>query len=89
MKSDPKFRVRQHVGIIKEKMKFTKCGEQKYTTEIFRIIKVIRRTPRHVYGLEYLNRKVIDGQFYGEALTGVRITTHRPGFGRQLGCRVM
>jgi len=40
----PKFHVGQHVRISKEKMKFAKGGEQNYTTEIFRIIKVIRRT---------------------------------------------
>jgi len=55
-------------------MKFAKGGEQNYTTEIFRIIKVIRRTPRPVYKLEDLNGKVIDGQFYGEELTPGRIS---------------
>ena len=54
-------------------MKFAKGGEQNYTTEIFRIIKVIARTLRPVYELEYLNGKVIDGQFYGEELTLVSI----------------
>jgi hypothetical protein len=48
--------------------------EQNYTTEVFRIIKVIRRTPRPVYELEDLNHKVIDGQFYNEELSPVRIT---------------
>jgi hypothetical protein len=55
-------------------MKFAKGAEQNYTTEVFRIIKVIRRTPRPVYEVEDLNRKVIDGQFYNEELTPVRIT---------------
>jgi hypothetical protein len=55
-------------------MKFAKGGEQNYTTEVFRIIKEIRRTPRPVYELEDLNSKVIDGQFYSEELTPVRIT---------------
>jgi predicted RNA methylase len=41
---------------------------------VFRIINVIRRTPRPVYELEDLNRKVIDVQFYDEELTPVRIT---------------
>jgi hypothetical protein len=70
----PKFNVGQHVRISKEKMKFAKGGEQNYTTEIFRIIKVIRRTPRPVYELEDLNGKIIDGQFYGEELTPVLIS---------------
>jgi len=70
----PRFRVGQHVRISKEKMKFAKGGEQNYSTEVFRVIKVIRRTPRPVYELEDLNHKVIDGQFFNEELTPVRIT---------------
>ena len=63
----------QHVRISKEKI-FAKGGEQNYTTEIFLIIKVIRRTPRPVYELEDLNGKVIEGQFYCEELTPVHIS---------------
>jgi hypothetical protein len=62
----PKFNVGQHVRISKEKMIFGKGGEQNYTTEIFRIIKVISRTPRPVYELEDLNKKLINGRYYGE-----------------------
>jgi hypothetical protein len=68
------YRVGQHVCISKEKMKFSKGGEQNYTTEVFQIIKVICRTLRHVYELEDLNHKVTDGQFYNEELTPVQIT---------------
>jgi len=50
-------RVGQHVRISKEKAKFAKSAEQKFSTEIFRIIKVIRRTVRPVYELEDLNKK--------------------------------
>jgi len=39
------FRVGQHVRISKEKMKFAKGGEQNYTTEIFKVRKVVYRTP--------------------------------------------
>jgi len=70
----PRFRVGQYVRISKEKMKFAKGGEQNYSTEVFRVIKVIRRTPRPVYELEDLNQKVIDGQFFNEELTPVQIT---------------
>jgi hypothetical protein len=70
----PRYRVGQHVRISKQNMKFAKGGEQNYNTEVFRIIKVIRRTPRPVYELEDLNHKVIDGQFYNEELTPVQIT---------------
>jgi hypothetical protein len=69
-----KFRVDQHVRISKEEIKFAKGAEQNYTTEIFKISKVMRRLPRLVYELEDLNKTPIDGQFYGEELTPVRIT---------------
>jgi hypothetical protein len=52
-------------------MKFAKGGEQNYTTEIF---KIRRRTPRPVYELEDLLVQRINGQFYTEELTPVRIT---------------
>jgi len=68
-----RYSVGQYVRISKEKAKFSKSAEQNFSTEVFRIIKVIHRTPRPVYELEDLNRKVIDGQFY-EELTPVRIT---------------
>jgi hypothetical protein len=70
----PKLHVGQHVRISEEKMKFSKGGEQNYTTEVFRIMKVIRRTPRPVYELVDLNRKVTKVQFYNEELTPVQIT---------------
>ena len=69
-----RYSVGQHVRISKEKDKFAKSPEQNFSTEIFRIIKVIHRTPRPVFELEDLNRKVIDGQFYEEELTTVRVT---------------
>jgi hypothetical protein len=57
----PRYRVGQHVSISKEKIIFAKGGEQNYTTEVFRNIKIIRRTPTPVYELEDLNHKVTDG----------------------------
>ena len=71
-----KFKVGQHVRISKEKMKFAKWSEQNYTDEIFRIVKVIRRTARPVYELEDLNVTLIEVQFYGEEFTPVRVTKH-------------
>ena len=68
-----RYSVGQYVRISKEKAKFSKSAEQNFSTEVFRIIKVIHRTPRPVYELEDFNRKLIDGQFY-EELTPVRIT---------------
>ena len=69
-----KFHVGQHVRISKEKMKFSKGAEQNYSLEIFRINKVIQRSPRPVYELVDLNETLIEGQFYQEELTPVRIT---------------
>ena len=43
--------------IRKEKAKFSKWSEQNYSTEIFRIVKVIPRTPRPVYKLEDLKKQ--------------------------------
>jgi len=71
-----KYRVELHVRISKEKTQFAKGAEQNYTTEIFRFIKTIHSTPRPVYELEDLKQKVIDGQFYKDELTPVRITKH-------------
>jgi len=69
-----KFRVGQHVRISKEKMKFAKGGEQNHTTEIFKVHKVVRRTPRPVFELEDLRGQEIEGQFYSEEFVPVRIT---------------
>ena len=70
-----KFRVGQHVCISKEKMKFAKATEHNFSTEIFRIVKVIHRRPQFVYDLEDLKGTQIDAQFYSEELTPVRITS--------------
>ena len=69
-----RYSVGQHVRISKEKLKFAKGGEQNYTTEIFRISKIIRRIPRPVYELRDLLGKHIDGQFYVEELSPVTVT---------------
>jgi len=62
------------VRISKEKMKFAKGGEQNYTTEIFKVRKVVHRTPRPVFELEDLRGQEMEGQFYNEELVPVRIT---------------
>ena len=38
--------------INKEKMPFTKAAEQNFSTEIFRVVKVIKRQPRAAYELQ-------------------------------------
>ena len=70
-----KFRVEQNVCISKEKMKFAKAAEHNFSTEIFRIGKVIDRRSRVDYELEDLNGTPIDGQFYSDELTPVRNTS--------------
>jgi hypothetical protein len=69
-----KFRVGEHVLVSKGKMKFTKGAVQNFSQEIFRIIKVIYRTPRPVYELEYLNNTPTVGRLYQVGMTPVRIT---------------
>ena len=64
----------QHVRIRKENMKFAKGAERNFSTEIFRIANVIERRPRPFYELKDLNVTPIDGQFYQEELTPVRVT---------------
>jgi len=67
------FRVGQHVRIIMEKMRFAKAAEQNFSTEIFRVAKVIDTRPRVVYELDDLNSTPIDAQVYREELTAVNI----------------
>ena len=54
-------------------MKFARSAEQNFSTEIIRIANVIERRPRHLYDLEDLNGTPIEGQFYQEELTRVRV----------------
>jgi len=62
------------VRISKEKVKFAKGGEQTFSTEIFRITKVIKRRPQPVYELDDLSKTPGEGQFYGKVRTPFRIT---------------
>jgi len=72
-----KFHVGQYVRIRKEKMKFAKSAEQNFSTKIFRIAKLVDRGPQRLYKFEYLNWTPIEGQFYQEELTRVRVTRRR------------
>ena len=49
-------------------MKFAKAAENKFSTEIFRIFKVIDRRPRAVYELGDINGRPLDELFYQEEL---------------------
>jgi len=68
------FRVGQPERISMEKMQFAKAAEHNFSTGIYRVVKVIETRQRIVYKLEDLNRTPIDGHFYREELTPVRIT---------------
>jgi hypothetical protein len=72
--AEPKFSAGQHVQNSKEKIKFAQGSEQNFSTEIFKIVKVIRRIPRPLYELQDLNGTPIDGTFYQEELVPVRIS---------------
>jgi hypothetical protein len=70
----PTFQMGQHVRISKEKMRIAKAALQNFSTEIFELAKVIERSPRVIYELEDLNGTPINGQFYREELTPVRVS---------------
>jgi len=57
------YRVGQQVRIRKEKMRFAKAAEQNFSTEIFRVAKVIDRRPRAVYELKNLMAKQSTASF--------------------------
>jgi hypothetical protein len=69
-----KLRVGKHVRISKENMKFAKSAEQNFSLEIFRLLKMIKKTPRPVREVQNFNKTPIEGQFYQIELTPVRIT---------------
>jgi len=67
-----KFKV---VKITKEKVKFAKGYEQTFSTEIFRVVKVIKRMTQLVYELSDLQDRPIEGQFYNYELFKVTVST--------------
>jgi hypothetical protein len=69
-----KFKVGDHVRISKQKLLFTKGYEQTYSTELFRVAKVIQRRPQPVYQLTDLQSRPIEGMFYNYELVKVTIT---------------
>ena len=69
-----KFKVGDLVRITKEKVKFAKGYEKNFSTEIFRIVKVIQRVPQPVYELSDLQARPIEGQFYNYELVKVTVS---------------
>ena len=68
-----RFRVGQHVRISKEKMKFKEAPKKILIGKYFELTRILENT-QAVYELEDLNKTPIEGQFYQEELTPVRIT---------------
>jgi Integrase core domain len=66
-----KFHVGQHVRIAKSKDIFKKGYKQTFTSEIFKVTKVLVRTPQPVYEIEDVKGEPILGQFYNYELVGV------------------
>jgi len=58
-----KFKVGDLVMITKEKVQFDKGYEQTFSTEIFRVVKVIQRVPQHYYKPTDLKDRPIEGHF--------------------------
>jgi hypothetical protein len=69
-----KFKVGDLVRITKAKVKFAKGYEQSFSTEVFRVVKVIHRTPQPVYELSDLNVTPIEVQFYKYELVKLSIS---------------
>jgi hypothetical protein len=63
-KTSSTFRVGQYVPISKEKMRFAKATEHHFSTEIYEVSNVIKRSPQVVYEFKDLKVTPIDGQFY-------------------------
>jgi len=55
-------------------MKFAKGGEQNFSTEVFRITKVIQRRSRLVHRAGGFNKTPKEGQFYEKELIPLRIS---------------
>jgi len=70
-----KFKVGDLVRMTKQKVVFAKGYEQAFSTEIFRVLKVISRVPQPVYELSHLQDRRIEGQFYNYELVKVIVLT--------------
>ena len=69
-----KFKVGDLVSITKEKVKFANGYEQTFSTEIFRVVKIIQRMPQPVYELSDLHDHPMEGQFYNYELVRVTVS---------------
>jgi hypothetical protein len=68
-----KFKVGDLVRLTKQKVAFAKGYKQTFSTEIFKVVKVITRVPQPVYELSDLQDRHIEGQFYNYELGKVTV----------------
>ena len=69
-----KYKLGDLVGITKETVKFVKGCKQTFSTEIFRVVKVIQRVPQPVYKLSDFQSQHIEGHFYNYELVKVTVS---------------
>jgi hypothetical protein len=62
------------VRIKKQKVAFAEDYEQTFSTEIFKVVKVITRVPQPVYELSDLQNRGIEGQLYSYELVKVTVS---------------
>ena len=69
-----KFKVGDLVRITKQMVAFAKGYEQTFSTEIFKVVKVITRMPKPVYELSDLQHRSTERQFYSFDLGKVTLS---------------
>jgi hypothetical protein len=63
------------VCVTKEKLQFAMGYEQKFSTEILHVVKVIKCTPQPVYKLTDLQNRPVEGQFYNYEHVKITVIT--------------
>lgn len=66
------FKINDFVRIQKWKNKFSRGYEQNYTTEVFRVSKILAHLPITMYTVSDLENQKILGNFYAEELSAVK-----------------
>ena len=68
------YKVDDLLRITKQMVVFVKGNEQTYSTEIFRVVKVISRVQKPVYELSDLQNRLFEGRFYNYELVKVTVS---------------
>lgn len=69
--TQPKFRQNDYVRVIKKKTAFDAGYREKWGREVFRVTKIINKSPFRLYTLNDLKNQPIDGKFYAQELQKV------------------